>query len=222
MDAKKTGQFIASQRKKLGVTQSELADQLHVTDKAVSRWERGVGLPDIQLLEPLAQMLEVSLIELVQGEVTQQETISIYQADKIVSDTIKLSAKQKISKTLGAVVLSTIVFVCLFLLYLWIKEGAIVAYSVGSLLTGLIAWAVPVWKMTLARAAKPVAVCAASFTAALISLTVQFFQVAQDVTDGDFAAIEDTAGALCAVVVLFVGITVLLNVAAMVTSRHKN
>ena len=56
MDAKSFGAFIADQRRTLGLTQAEVAARLHVTDKAVSRWERGVGLPDINTLEPLAQV----------------------------------------------------------------------------------------------------------------------------------------------------------------------
>ena len=55
MDAKSFGAFIADQRRTLGLTQAEVAARLHVTDKAVSRWERGVGLPDINTLEPLAR-----------------------------------------------------------------------------------------------------------------------------------------------------------------------
>ena len=47
MDAAKLGQFIVQRRKEMGMTQLALAEKLNVTDKAVSRWERGVGLPDI-------------------------------------------------------------------------------------------------------------------------------------------------------------------------------
>lgn len=68
MDAKKTGALIAGRRKDLGLTQAELAGRLHVTDKAVSRWERGQGFPDIQIMEPLAGALSVSLAELMRGE----------------------------------------------------------------------------------------------------------------------------------------------------------
>ena len=46
------------------MTQAELAQQLHVTDKAVSRWERGIGLPDINMLEPLADVLGLTLADL--------------------------------------------------------------------------------------------------------------------------------------------------------------
>ena len=65
MDAKSFGAFIADQRRTLGLTQAEVAARLHVTDKAVSRWERGVGLPDINTLEPLAQVLHLTLDELI-------------------------------------------------------------------------------------------------------------------------------------------------------------
>ena len=57
MDVKMFGAFLAQVRRAQGLTQAELAEQLHVTDKAVSRWERGVGLPDINTLEPLADAL---------------------------------------------------------------------------------------------------------------------------------------------------------------------
>ena len=64
MDAKTLGDFIAGRRRELGLTQAQLAARLHLTDKAVSRWERGVGLPDLATLEPLAAALEVNLAEL--------------------------------------------------------------------------------------------------------------------------------------------------------------
>ncbi len=54
MDAKKFGAFLAEIRKGKNMTQSDLAIKLQVTDKAGSRWERGIGFPDINTLEPLA------------------------------------------------------------------------------------------------------------------------------------------------------------------------
>ena len=66
MEAKELGEFIAKTRKENQITQAELAKRLNVTDKAVSRWERGLGYPDINTLEPLADALGVSLTELMQ------------------------------------------------------------------------------------------------------------------------------------------------------------
>ena len=64
VEAKELGDFIAKIRKENQLTQAELAKRLNVTDKAVSRWERGLGYPDINTLEPLADALGVSLTEL--------------------------------------------------------------------------------------------------------------------------------------------------------------
>lgn len=68
MDILKTGAFIKKLRKEKNMTQKELAQKLHITDRAVSKWERGLNAPDIALLEPLAEALDVSVSELIQGE----------------------------------------------------------------------------------------------------------------------------------------------------------
>lgn len=69
MDHYITGTAIKALRERCGLTQTQLADQLCVSDKTVSKWETGRGLPDITLLEPLAAALHVSLPELLSGEV---------------------------------------------------------------------------------------------------------------------------------------------------------
>lgn len=65
---KTMGMVIASLRKAQGMTQAELAAKMQVTDKAVSKWERDLSCPDIQSLPRLAEILEVSVEELMQGE----------------------------------------------------------------------------------------------------------------------------------------------------------
>lgn len=68
MDAKMTGQLIAARRRELGFSQMELAEKLHVTDKAVSRWETGRGMPAVDSLELLAEVLDLSVSELLSGQ----------------------------------------------------------------------------------------------------------------------------------------------------------
>lgn len=68
MNTEMTGQLIAERRRELGLSQSELAEQLHVTDKAVSRWETGRGMPSVDTLEPLAEVLGLSVSELLGGK----------------------------------------------------------------------------------------------------------------------------------------------------------
>ena len=67
MDAEKTGKFICEKRKAINLTQKELAEKLHITDKAVSKWERGLSFPDISILIPLAEILNISLYDLLKG-----------------------------------------------------------------------------------------------------------------------------------------------------------
>ena len=73
MDAHKFGAFIAEVRKEKKMTQADLAMKLQVTDKAVSRWERGLGFPDIKILEPIADALGVSILELMRSEKAETE-----------------------------------------------------------------------------------------------------------------------------------------------------
>ena len=68
MDRYVTGAVIRRLREKKKITQEELAGMIHVSGKAVSKWETGQGFPDISLLEPLAQALDISVIELLSGE----------------------------------------------------------------------------------------------------------------------------------------------------------
>lgn len=221
MDAQRMGSFIAQRRKELNFTQAELAEMLHVTDKAVSRWERGVGLPDINMIEPLAQALEVSLVELVQAKFVEREIISLNEAEKIVADTIELSKNGRAAKLIGSAILGVFGIVCGFLFVLLITDGSIVMYSVGSLVAGLIAWGAPVWQITLARSNNTAMPGVISLGAALTSLAIQFFHLAQEVDTRDFAAIEDTIHVLCMVVVLFGAVTLVLNALMVLRARGK-
>ncbi len=71
-----TAATVRELREKRGLTQASLAEMLHISDKTVSKWETGKGLPDISLVEPLAQALGVSVIELMQGERVQNRNVS--------------------------------------------------------------------------------------------------------------------------------------------------
>ena len=64
MNKERLGNFIGGERRSLGLTQKDLAARLHVTDKAVSKWERGMSYPDVTLLEPLAAVLDLTVEEL--------------------------------------------------------------------------------------------------------------------------------------------------------------
>ena len=94
MDAKTFGLFLAECRKEKNMTQTELAEKLHVTDKAVSRWERGVGFPDINTIEPLAEALGVSVLELMKSQRITAQAVSREEAAEIVSDALQMGKAQ--------------------------------------------------------------------------------------------------------------------------------
>ena len=68
MEPTRIGRFIAERRKALGLTQRQLAEQLSVSDKAVSKWETGRGLPDVLLMPPLCAALGITVNDLLSGE----------------------------------------------------------------------------------------------------------------------------------------------------------
>lgn len=218
MDAIQLGSFIADGRKELGMTQAELAKKLHVTDKAVSRWERGVGLPDMNSVEAL----QVGLVELMRGQRNPEETISTREADLLLGDTIALSrTTSPFTRLIGGVVLAGFAAASVILLRILISGGSIVVFSVGSLLAGLIAWGIPIWMAAFSRSGNTGFAVVSSFGFALFSVAIQFFDIANEVRTGDWAAIEDTINALTLVVVLFCAVTVFLNTILVWRSLRK-
>lgn len=68
MNQKKTGEFIAKLRKENNLTQKQIADRLGISEKTVSKWECGNGLPEIIYMEPLCGILGITINELLAGE----------------------------------------------------------------------------------------------------------------------------------------------------------
>lgn len=97
MNQEKTGKFIAELRKEKNMTQIDLADKLGITDRAVSKWENGRGMPDLSLLAPLCEILGVSINELLSGEWLDKKDYQEKLEDNIIN-TINYTDK-KINKT---------------------------------------------------------------------------------------------------------------------------
>ena len=90
MDKEKFGAFVARKRRERGLTQKELADILFISNKAVSKWETGVSIPDVGLLVPLAEALNVTVTELLSGECSR-ETMDPRQVEDVVKKAISYS-----------------------------------------------------------------------------------------------------------------------------------
>lgn len=95
MDLNKTGKFIALIRKEKGLTQRELAEKLNLSEKTISKWERGVGFPDISLILPLCKCLEIDANELMTGERLQDKQYRINAENNLLKLMDKTSPKLK-------------------------------------------------------------------------------------------------------------------------------
>lgn len=112
MEAKELGEFIAKKRKEKQITQAELAKRLNVTDKAVSRWERGLGFPDINTLEPLSDALGITLTELMRCSKGNEENL-----DEGIIASIEIAKMQR-EKALQKIIiggLACIIGICVVL-----------------------------------------------------------------------------------------------------------
>lgn len=134
MDKNTTGRFIAELRKQKGFTQKELAENLMVTDKAISRWETGKGLPDTSLLKPLGDVLGVSVTELLSGKKIEEVDMK-ERADNIILEALNYSKRMLASVISVTIFIIGIAFIIspLFLAsksYIWTLGPIIVAIAI--------------------------------------------------------------------------------------------
>ncbi len=117
MNAFDVGKFISELRKEEGLTQKELAEKLSVTDKAVSKWETGKCYPDIEMIEKISKIFDVSINEILSGEKILPERVQ-EEADKTIVQVMKKSKKEKNKGRIVALLLSIItLFSGLFAIY---------------------------------------------------------------------------------------------------------
>lgn len=95
MDQIKIGRYIAGKRKSLNLTQSQIAEKLGVTDKSVSKWERGVCLPDVSLYQDLCRELGITINEFFAGEDIEREEIETRSEENIMGVAVDSSNRRK-------------------------------------------------------------------------------------------------------------------------------
>lgn len=104
MDLIKIGKYIAEKRKALGLTQKQLAEKLNMSDKSVSKWERGICLPDVSIYMELCSILRISINEFLAGEDIGAENVIEKSDNNLIQITKESKKKQKNLKTILAVV----------------------------------------------------------------------------------------------------------------------
>ena len=146
MNQEKIGKFIAKCRKNKNMTQSELAEKLGVTDKSIGNWENGRNMPDLSLFKPLCEELEITINDLMSGEVINKDKYQEKFEENIVN-TIDYSTK-KINKYSNVIGLLLVIF------GLFISMSAIMIFpsesSWGSIYSvfGIIIFVIGISKLT--------------------------------------------------------------------------
>jgi len=130
MDAITVGKRIAQLRKVRGLTQRELAEKLHVTDGAVSKWERGMNFPDLSLLEPLAAALDSSVIELLSLEEANKQEVASAVTDISLMEKKRL-VKEFRQRAVLNILISLILITCLVTASLLFKKYEIYGLAHG-------------------------------------------------------------------------------------------
>lgn len=115
MEHHKIGNFIAELRKEKHLTQQELGDKLFVTDKAVSKWERGLSLPDITLLKKLAEILDTEIVDILDGQKSSTKQMNVEEEVKRITAEISKIHKKKLRKRM--VLIIVLLLIILYILF---------------------------------------------------------------------------------------------------------
>ena len=128
MEAYEVGKVISKQRKKLHLTQKDLSEKLYVSDKAVSKWERGLCFPDISILLPLTEVLEISLYDLLKGKTEKTDVEEILKTTVEYSEH-EINRKKKKHLVISATVMTVLLVIGLFAFFKMQKRTEIHAVT---------------------------------------------------------------------------------------------
>lgn len=124
MNQEAFGTFIRTLRKEKNLTQKELGNMLHLTDKAISKWETGQTLPDITMIEKIAEALGVTTLELMQGKRIEERPITKEEVENVLHETMKQADVQKKRVEKHTKWKMLCVFLCL-LAFLWVGREVV-------------------------------------------------------------------------------------------------
>ena len=127
MDLIKIGKYIAFKRKEQGMTQKQLADKLNMSDKSVSKWERGICLPDVSVFIDLCDTLGISINEFLAGEDLRHEELAQKSEENIMQIFYKhMGYERKLKRIVVALV------VMILMVWLMFKHGVSRRFRDGS------------------------------------------------------------------------------------------
>lgn len=235
MEAEKTGKLIRMVRTEKNITQRELAERIHVSNAAVSKWENGHGFPDISSLESLAEVLEISITELIQGERIMN---SEKKDDAVVKEIIQLSEleikkKDRLQNVLLKIFIGALCIVGFsFIFYMMMTQNKPVldfTQSTGILTIAPLGFGIAAWILAgiiyfrgnVMETGKPELLHAFSFACCAIALWFPILQMDLQVRENDIIFVLDTVWGYDFASMFLLLTTVLVNAAAYRKTHYK-
>jgi len=138
------GRFIAMKRKEKNLTQEQLAEKLGISNKTISKWENGKCMPDYSIVKPLCQELGITIAELMDGEVKENNSIRIFDEQQIIDMLERIQRLEKQKQSLFGIMLIIMGIAMIALSQSFsgtnfqdFISGLILGLSVGEMLTGV-------------------------------------------------------------------------------------
>lgn len=233
MDNAKTGKLIRALRTEKGITQKELAEKIQVSNAAVSKWENGHGFPDISLLEPLSEALDISISELITGE--RNLNTPEKNENNIIKDIIQLSEYErkhrnaKQSMIIGCLILLILITGCIGIQYLWRTQNEPIPIptsiiAIAPLFFGLMAWNLAI--INIFRTRKHTCnhfsvLSAVSFLCCAIAIWIPILDMDLLVRNHETGTIQDLVWGYNFASIFLLMITVILNLLAYHVYKNK-
>ncbi len=218
MDQIKIGKFIQTTRKEINLTQKDLADQIGVSDKTISKWETGNGLPDLDSMNQLCQILQVSVNELISGE----RLTPMNYSKKAEENMMNLMNENESSKKVGKI--QIVLGVVLGILAILLIFGSVMGFAgVNHVIdiVSLVEMLLLVFAVLLASGAKNAAgridvIMKALFPAALIIVFLSLIAIFTKLSDSD-AEILIVNLAVAIIPIFYAGVAYLI----LLPIRHR-
>ncbi len=138
------GRFIAMKRKEKNLTQEQLAEKLGISNKTISKWENGKCMPDYSIVKPLCQELGITITELMDGEIKENNSIRIFDEQQIIDMLERIQRLEKQKQSLFGIMLIIMGIAMIALSQSFsgtnfqdFISGLILGLSVGEMLTGV-------------------------------------------------------------------------------------
>lgn len=170
MDKNKLGEFVVLLRKEKGMTQVELADKLHVSNKTISKWETGRGMPDVDMIISLAEALDVSVIELIKQERIDDQTVFTKEkvSDEITHSLVYMKRrKETMNEKMSDFMSIGLSFIAFYIIFLLLCLFSNFIYFISPII-GILVLIKGIWNLEAGKN------YASTFTIAIMFLSAQY------------------------------------------------